>query len=224
MLSRWSGVAVGGVCAGVASVGVSAVAGAVNAVVWAPAAARLMVAAGQPAVGCPEESGQRVPVGFAGHGDHPQCAYSDRRSPLHLASCRKVRVVAAATLSVGNVHQDIEETRVGDPGRDAQAIEHLAVELDRELSRLVVAHALDAKSGAELTHRNRQPLEVLLRRSWNAVEIVGRTCRSVSLACDSADDEILDAVAMERFEDAYRVERGASAFTRRVRHAGRGRG
>jgi hypothetical protein len=133
-------------------------------------------------------------------------AYDDSVGETRLAPTGEGVVVLACTTSIRNVEEHVEQTGVRDPRGHSQTVEHLSIQLHRELASLIVGHSLYAKPCAEVTHGSREAIKVLTTRPWEAVEVIREPRRPVRLSADTTYDKEVDLVAAQGLKDPSRVE------------------
>jgi hypothetical protein len=127
----------------------------------------------------------------------------------------------AAPIASWDVSQDVEAARVGHPGRDLHRCKGPGIELHGQQFGFVVGHSLDLKTRAQLLHSAGEPVEVDWVVAHDAVRVIRQPRSPVADRGKAADDHVLDAVAVERGDDANDVELRRRRIFRRRRYLGR---
>ena len=125
-----------------------------------------------------------------------------------------------SALSVTEFSQHVDRAGIGHPCRAAERTQGRRVELDRQLTRLVVGHAADTKSSTELAQRGGKAFEVPVIVARNAVDVRSRSRRSVCSCSKPSDEDVVDTVAIEGGQDQTRVEWRLSHWAEMPRDAG----
>lgn len=111
-----------------------------------------------------------------------------------------------ASVPGGDVGEDVNIAAVSAQRQDLHAIEPETIKVERQTFGFFVAHPFDAQPNIEFVERRAQAFEVLLGRARETVEVLRRAGRPMRQRCDTTDEQILDPVTVERFEDQPELE------------------
>jgi hypothetical protein len=112
------------------------------------------------------------------------------------------------TTAVGRpqVAQHVEIARSGAPGGDLHACQCRAIEHEWERPRFVVAHAANAQERSKISQGSREPFEVVGVGVGHQVDVLGQPFGAVEPGGHAADDQVLDTMSVQRFDDAPDIE------------------
>ena len=109
---------------------------------------------------------------------------------------------------MGDLRQDVQVAGVGSPGGLLRSAQHHVVDDDAERLGLLIGHPANAETGVEFGERAGEPSKIRGVSCRHAVEVGRLPGRSMDRCGDAADDQVLDAVAIQGLEDAADVELG----------------